>query len=255
MSWVLCGDGHGPQRRHWLAGVGGFELSDPEKPPLIGAPYSLQSGPNELDWGASHSLAAQPGKVSDRQTFRNEVKFGPHFKGQFWKRICEFESSHPNQPVRSLRCNIRACENRRYSRALGWRAGVSGRQILECQVRTGGFAAPVSARHFPNFRFGMRETGSMHVTIFSASRILGASAYMPANTSRSLLEKAKRSGDLRRSTFSWWRSTRSSALSAARDRNSPAKAHHISLQRSIIARERTSTGVMRGEGFSDLTGT
>jgi hypothetical protein len=38
------------QRRHWLAGVGGFELSNPEKPPLeltategaIGAPYSLQ---------------------------------------------------------------------------------------------------------------------------------------------------------------------------------------------------------------------
>lgn len=39
--------------------------------------------------------------------------------------------------------------NRGYSRALGWRAGVSGRQILECQVRTGGFAAPVSARQFP----------------------------------------------------------------------------------------------------------
>jgi hypothetical protein len=39
-----------------------------------------------LDWGASHSLAAQPGKVSERQTLRNEGKFGPHFKGQFWKR-------------------------------------------------------------------------------------------------------------------------------------------------------------------------
>ena len=39
--------------------------------------------------GASHSLAAQPGKISDRQTFRNEGKFGPHFKGRFWKRHCE----------------------------------------------------------------------------------------------------------------------------------------------------------------------
>ena len=39
-----------------------------------------------LDWGASHSLAAQSGKVSERQTLRNEGKFGPHFKGQFWKR-------------------------------------------------------------------------------------------------------------------------------------------------------------------------
>jgi hypothetical protein len=81
------------RRGHRLAGTGGFELSDPEKPPLehgltategrSARHISLQNGP---DWGASHSLAAQPGKVSDRQTFRNEGKFGPHFKGQFWKR-------------------------------------------------------------------------------------------------------------------------------------------------------------------------
>ena len=42
---------------------------------------------------------------------------------------------------------------------------------------------------------------------------------------------------LGRSTFSWWRSTRSSASSAARDRNSRAKAHRVCLQRSIIARK------------------
>ena len=35
----------------------------------------------------------------------------------------------------------------------------------------------------------------------------------------------------------WCRSTRISASSAPRDRNSPAKAHHISLQSSIIARK------------------
>jgi uncharacterized protein YjbJ (UPF0337 family) len=40
-------------RRAWLDRNGG----------AIGAPYSLQNG---LDWGASHSLAAQPGIVSDR---------------------------------------------------------------------------------------------------------------------------------------------------------------------------------------------
>ena len=50
-----------------------------------------------------------------------------------------------------------------------------------------------------------------------------------------MLEKAKRPGDLRRSTFSWCRSTSISASSAARDRKRPAKAHQISLQRSIIA--------------------
>jgi hypothetical protein len=79
-------------------------------------------------------LAAQPGKVSDRQTFRNEGKFGPHFKGQFWKRICEY---------------FRGCENRRHSRGLGWRARVSDRQILDFRVWAGGFAVAVSARHFP----------------------------------------------------------------------------------------------------------
>ena len=85
---------HGGKAPHRLAGVGGFELSDPEAASrawldrnggAIGAPYSLQTG---LDWGASHSLAAQPGKVSDRQAFRKEGKFGPHFKGQFWKHSC-----------------------------------------------------------------------------------------------------------------------------------------------------------------------
>ena len=46
-----------------------------------------------------------------------------------------FESSRPSQPVRSLPCNIRVCENRRHSRGLGWRAGISGRQILDRRLR------------------------------------------------------------------------------------------------------------------------
>jgi hypothetical protein len=52
----------------------------------------------------------------------------------------------------------------------------------------------------------------------------------PAKTHRSMLEKAKRPGD-------WCRSTGISAYSSARDRKSLAKAHHINLQRSIIARK------------------
>ena len=51
---------------------------------------------------------------------------------------------------------------------------------------------------------------------------------------RSRPEKATRSGRLRRSTFNWWRSTKFSASSAARDRNSPARAYQMSLQRSAI---------------------
>jgi hypothetical protein len=46
-----------------------------------------------------------------------------------------------------------------------------------------------------------------------------------------------RAGVLRRSTFNWCRSTRFSASNEARDRNSPAKAHQINLQRSSITRE------------------
>jgi hypothetical protein len=39
---------------------------------------------------------------------------------------------------------------------------------------------------------------------------------------------------VRRSTLSWCRRTRISASKAARDRNSPIKAHQINLQRSLI---------------------
>ena len=81
-----------------------------------------------------------------------------------------------------------------------------------------GFGSPLPCRHDP-------------------SKMLGASAHIPANTSRSMLEKTKRPGDLRRSTFSWCRSTRISASRAARERKSPTNAHQMSLQRSIIARE------------------
>jgi hypothetical protein len=51
------------------------------------------------------------------------------------------------------------------------------------------------------------------------------------------LLKANRFGDLRRSTLSWCRRTRISACNAARDRNSPIKAHQINLQRSLIGSE------------------
>ena len=54
---------------------------------------------------------------------------------------------------------------------------------------------------------------------------------------RSPLPNAIRFGDLRRSTFSWCRRTRTSASNAARGRNSPIKAYQINLQRSLIGRE------------------
>jgi arsenite oxidase small subunit len=51
------------------------------------------------------------------------------------------------------------------------------------------------------------------------------------------LSNANRFGDLRRSTLSWCRRTRISASNAARDLNSPIKAHQINLQRSLIGSE------------------
>src|SRR5215510_10448598 len=45
---------------------------------------------------------------------------------------------------------------------------------------------------------------------------------------------ASRFGVFRRSTLSWWRSTRISACKAVGDRNKPTTAHQISLQRSPI---------------------
>jgi hypothetical protein len=49
-----------------------------------------------------------------------------------------------------------------------------------------------------------------------------------------MLLRATRFVDLRRRTLSWCRRTRISASNAARDRNSPIKAHQINLQRSLI---------------------
>jgi hypothetical protein len=46
-------------------------------------------------------------------------------KGALQNHICRFESCMLSQPVRSSLCDFRVCENRRHSRGLGWRAGVS----------------------------------------------------------------------------------------------------------------------------------
>jgi hypothetical protein len=64
-----------------------------------------------------------------------------------------------------------------------------------------------------------------------------AKRYSPANTRRSMLLKATRFGDLRRSTLSWCRRTRISASSRALDRNSLVSAQASNLKKSIIGNE------------------
>src|SRR6266568_8415939 len=72
------------------------------------------------------------------------------------------------------------------------------------------------------------------LTIAKALRTFGAKLYNPANISRSMLPKVGRLGDFRRRTLSWWRSTRISASSEARDRKNPISPHQISLKSSCI---------------------
>jgi hypothetical protein len=59
----------------------------------------------------------------------------------------------------------------------------------------------------------------------------------PSGSTQEKHQAVSRCGDLRRSMLSWGRRTRISACNAVRDRNSPIKAHHINLQRSLIGSE------------------
>ena len=142
-----------------MAGVGGFELSDPEKPPLEPGLTATEGRSarhihcrmDRMDWTGVQVTLWQLSREKSLIAKRSEMKGNSAHtsKASFGSHICEFESSHPSQPVRSPLCDFRVCENRRHSRGLGWRALVSGWQILEFRLWTGGFAAPVSACHFP----------------------------------------------------------------------------------------------------------
>jgi hypothetical protein len=50
---------------------------------------------------------------------RSEMKgnLGHTSKASFGSDICEFESSHPSQPVRSLLCDFRLCDGHEHNRA------------------------------------------------------------------------------------------------------------------------------------------
>jgi hypothetical protein len=60
-----------------------------------------------------------------------------------------YPRTHEDDAERVVQAGLEYRRQRRHSRGLGWRAGVSGRHILEFEVRNGGFVEPVSARHFP----------------------------------------------------------------------------------------------------------
>jgi hypothetical protein len=79
--------------------------------------------------------------------------------------------------------------------------------------------------------------------------------YNPAKTSRSILLRVSFFGDLRRRILSWWRSTRFSASSEARDRNHPTSAYQINLQRLDIGQASPDSQFLTNRfGFAVGTG-
>ena len=94
---------------------------------------------------------------------RSEMKgnSGHTSKANFGSDICEFESSHPSQPMRSLLFDFRLCENYRHSPGLGWSAGVLGSANSEISGPDWRLGGASLCYPFSNFRFGMPETGSI----------------------------------------------------------------------------------------------
>ncbi len=117
---------------------------------------------------------AQPPIVSGGEFQPSQRELSQYLKYMTRTRISEFESYHPSQAVRSLRCDFRVRENRRHSGGLGWRARVSVPQFSDFRSRTGGFRAPVSARHFPISVSACRRPVRYVTETGSQSRIAGA---------------------------------------------------------------------------------
>ena len=74
------------------------------------------------------------------------------------------------------------------------------------------------------------------LTIFSASRTLGAIAYIRAKTTRSMLEKARRPGDLQRSTIQLVAEREEFGFERRRGTGTAQRKRTTSACRSIIAR-------------------
>jgi hypothetical protein len=101
-----------------LAGWGGgFELSDPEKPPLEHGLTATEgrSGRHihcRMDWTGVQGTLWQLSREKSLIAKRSEMKgnSGHTSKANFGSDICEFESSMPSQPVRSLQFVFWWCE-------------------------------------------------------------------------------------------------------------------------------------------------
>jgi hypothetical protein len=119
-----------------LAGVGGFELSDPEKPPVEHGLTATEGRSARhihcrMDWTGVQVTLWQLSREKSLIAKRSEMKgnSGHTSKANFGSDICEFESSHPSHAVRSPLCDFRVWENRRHSwRSLTERLGAFDQQ-------------------------------------------------------------------------------------------------------------------------------
>src|SRR5580704_5667632 len=143
-------------RPHWLGWGGGFELSDPAKPPLEHGLTATEGRSARhihcrMDWTGARVTLWQLSREKSLIAKRSKMKgnSGHTSKANFGGDICEFESSRPGQPVRSLLFDFRLCANCRHSRGLCWCARVSGGKFRTFGSGLVALAAPVSARHFP----------------------------------------------------------------------------------------------------------
>ena len=96
------------ERPHWLAGHGGFELSDPEKPPVEHGLTATEGRSARyihcrMDWTGVQVTFRQLSREKSLIAKRSEMKgnSGHTSKANFGSNICEFKSSHPSQAMRS----------------------------------------------------------------------------------------------------------------------------------------------------------
>ena len=125
-----------------LAGVGGFELSDPEEPPLEHGLTATEGRSARqihcrMDWTGVQVTLWQLSREKSLIAKRCEMKgnSGHTSKANFESGICEFESSHP-------RLAEPACRAERRHEAWRLRNRVYGRSPMLCSCSGSGPTGP-----------------------------------------------------------------------------------------------------------------
>jgi hypothetical protein len=140
------------------------ELSDPEKPHEHGLTATKVRSARHIhcrmNWTGVQVTLWQLSREKSLIAKRSEMKgnSGHTSKANFGSDICEFESSHPSQPVRSLPCDFRVCENRDLSQGHGAvRQSAACRSICRCIVDRASIAGSRKAASSAAVILGIQE--------------------------------------------------------------------------------------------------